>query len=43
MAFGPILVLSSGALDISGALVRTLSVLFGVGAALILDEFARSS
>jgi len=40
MVFGLILVLASGALDISGTLVRTRALLFGVGAALILDEFA---
>jgi hypothetical protein len=37
MVFGLILVLGSGALDITGALVRTRAVLFGVGAALILN------
>ena len=40
MVFGLILVLASGALDLSGTLVRTRAVLFGAGAALILDEFA---
>jgi hypothetical protein len=40
MVFGLVLILASGALDTSGILRRTRAVLFGVGAALVLDEFA---
>jgi hypothetical protein len=37
---GLVLLLLSGLLDLSGHAVRTRAVLFGVGAALVLDEFA---
>ncbi|HEY8674017.1 MAG TPA: hypothetical protein VIM76_09715 [Candidatus Dormibacteraeota bacterium] len=37
---GLVLLLLSGLLDLSGRAVRTRAVLFGVGAALVLDEFA---
>jgi len=40
MVFGLILILASGALDTSDRLRRTRAVLFGIGAALVLDEFA---
>src|SRR5262245_25156958 len=40
MVFGIILILASGVLDANGLLERARSVLFGVGAALVLDEFA---
>jgi hypothetical protein len=40
MVFGLVLILASGALDISGVRPRTRAVLFGIGAALVLDEFA---
>ena len=37
---GLVLLLLSGLLDLSGRAARTRAVLFGVGAALVLDEFA---
>ena len=40
MVFGLVLVLASGALDLVEALRRTRAILFGIGAALVLDEFA---
>ena len=40
MVFGLILMLVSGILDTNGVLERTRAILFGVGAALVLDEFA---
>lgn len=40
MVFGLVLILASGMLDVREALRRTRAVLFGVGAALVLDEFA---
>lgn len=40
MVFGLVLVLLSGVLDVGGVATRTRAVLFGAGAALVLDEFA---
>ncbi|OLC57652.1 MAG: hypothetical protein AUH85_02720 [Chloroflexi bacterium 13_1_40CM_4_68_4] len=40
MVFGLLLVLASGALDLLDVTRRTRAVLFGIGAALVLDEFA---
>ena len=40
MVFGLVLILASGVLDANGLLERTRAVLFGLGAALVLDEFA---
>jgi hypothetical protein len=40
MVFGLVLVLAAGVLDLADHTPRTRAVLFGVGAALILDEFA---
>jgi hypothetical protein len=40
MVFGLGLVLVSGMLDLTNLLARTRAILFGIGAALILDEFA---
>lgn len=40
MVFGLVLILLSGLLDIRDVLQRTRAVVFGVGAALVLDEFA---
>ncbi len=40
MVFGLILILLAGLLDIRAVLQRTRAVVFGVGAALVLDEFA---
>ncbi|MDE3102089.1 MAG: hypothetical protein KGJ98_07615 [Chloroflexota bacterium] len=40
MVFGIVILLVSGVLDVRGSLRRTRAVLFGIGAALVLDEFA---
>ncbi|MDE3193011.1 MAG: hypothetical protein KGN00_04925 [Chloroflexota bacterium] len=40
MVFGLVILLVSGILDVRGSLRRTRAVLFGIGAALVLDEFA---
>jgi hypothetical protein len=40
MVFGIVVILVSGILDVRGSLRRTRAILFGVGAALVLDEFA---
>ncbi len=40
MVFGLVLVLVAGMLDLADVVARTRAILFGVGAALLLDEFA---
>ncbi|HEV8468057.1 MAG TPA: hypothetical protein VGR46_00505 [Candidatus Limnocylindria bacterium] len=40
MVFGLVLVLAAGVIDLVGLVPRVCAVLFGVGAALVLDEFA---
>ena len=40
MVFGIVLLLAASLLDLTNALRRVRAVLFGVGAALVLDEFA---
>ncbi|HEY6959315.1 MAG TPA: hypothetical protein VI814_10860 [Candidatus Limnocylindria bacterium] len=40
VVFGLVLLLAAGELDVLGLLPRTRAILFGVGAALALDEFA---
>ena len=40
VVFGLVLLLAAGELDVLGVLPRTRAILFGVGAALALDEFA---
>jgi len=40
VVFGLVLVLLAGILDLTNVLTRTRAVLFGIGAALVLDEFA---
>ena len=40
MVFGLALILLSGTLDVSGRVPRLRAVLFGIGSALVLDEFA---
>ena len=40
MVFGLMVVLLAGVLDLANTLARTRAVLFGIGSALVLDEFA---
>lgn len=40
MVFGIVVILAAGILDVRDSLRRTRAVLFGIGAALVLDEFA---
>ena len=40
VVFGLLILLASGVIDLTGRAPRTRTVLFGVGAALVLDEFA---
>ncbi len=40
MVFGLVLILLVGLLDLASTAVRVRAVLFGIGAALVLDEFA---